>query len=519
MKILIVDDKEENLYLLETMLKASGYNVVSAMNGVKALEILQKESVRMIISDILMPKMDGFQLCRACKSDEKLKNIPFIFYTATYTTKKDEEFALSLGADRFIIKPEDPGKFLKIIQKLIKSKKELLDDDQIPEMDEPSYLKLYNERLVNKLEKRIIESEEAREALEKEISSRKETEACLLESEERLKMALKAADQGLWDWNVATGDVYFSPRWKAMLGYKGDEIPSHISSWQKLLHPEDATRVNDVLNNHLDGKTKNYKVEFRLKTNTGDWLWILSLGRVLARDENGEPLRMLGTHIDISENKKIQDKLVASVEEKNVMLQEIHHRVKNNMQIISSLLSLQSDFVDDDVRGVLEGSQNRVKSMALVHEKLYRSQSLSRINMADYIQSLVSDLFYSYITKEDQIKIIFEIEDIEFNIETAIPCGLILNELISNSLKYAFPSGRNGEMHISLKLKEDNYELIVKDDGIGLPEDLEFENMDSLGLKLVNSLITQLEGELEVDRGRGTEFKITFRELEYTRRI
>jgi two-component sensor histidine kinase len=263
----------------------------------------------------------------------------------------------------------------------------------------------------------------------------------------------------------------------------------------------------------LKAGSKNERI-FRIKNIDGEVRWINNHVRCVEDDHSGK-LRIYGAAQDITQLKQREETIEKSLREKEVLLQEIHHRVKNNMQIISSLLSLQADFVDEDMRGVLEGSQNRVKSMALVHEKLYQSQSLRRIEMADYIQSLVSNLFYSYITKKDQINLIFEIEDIKFNIETAIPCGLIINELISNSLKYAFPSGRNGEMHISLKLKEDNYELIVKDDGIGFPEDLEFENMDSLGLKLVNSLINQLEGELEVDRGRGTEFKITFRELEY----
>lgn len=189
------------------------------------------------------------------------------------------------------------------------------------------------------------------------------------------------------------------------------------------------------------------------------------------------------------------------------------------MQIISSLLSLQTHFVDTDVVKVLEGSQNRVKSMALVHEKLYRSQSLSRIDMADYIQSLVSDLSYSYILKEQQIKLIIEIESIEFNIETAIPCGLIINELVSNSLKHAFPKEREGEISITLQSKSDQYELIVMDNGIGLPKDFELKNTDSLGLQLVNSLINQLDGDMEIDKSQGTKFIITFKELEYKKRF
>jgi len=167
MKILIVDDKEENLYMLESLLKGSGYEVVSAENGIEALEKLKKDSIDMIISDILMPKMDGFQLCRECKSDDSLKKIPFIFYTATYTDKKDEKFALSLGAEKFIVKPMEPNFFMEIIENVIKDyKKGTLTFSEITiEKEETVYLKEYSERLVKKLESKMLNLEKSNLAL------------------------------------------------------------------------------------------------------------------------------------------------------------------------------------------------------------------------------------------------------------------------------------------------------------------------------------------------------------------
>ncbi|WP_052374118.1 PAS domain S-box protein [Methanobacterium sp. SMA-27] len=222
----------------------------------------------------------------------------------------------------------------------------------------------------------------------------------------------------------------------------------------------------------------------------------------------------------ITERKEAEEKIKSSLKEKEVLLQEIHHRVKNNMQIISSLLNLQTKYVDaEESVNILRESQNRVKSMAMIHEKLYQSDDLTHIQFVDYIPSLVLNLFYSYNVEITQIEPIFEIEDISLNMETAVPCGLIISELVSNSLKYAFPNGRKGEVRVSLKSEDDKYELIISDSGIGLPEKLDFDNLESLGLSLVNSLTEQIDGEITINISHGTEFKITFKELSYKDRI
>lgn len=181
MKILIVDDLKENRYLVETMLKASGYEVVSAANGAEALEKLHADAFDMIISDILMPVMDGFQLCRKVKGDEKLKGIPFVFYTATYIDEKDEEFALKLGADKFIRKPVEPDEFIKIMQGVSKNLKKGEIRPKKPVLEEEKEIvKLYSERLVKKLEKKMLD-------LEREVTERKQVEEALQESETRFQ--------------------------------------------------------------------------------------------------------------------------------------------------------------------------------------------------------------------------------------------------------------------------------------------------------------------------------------------
>jgi Signal transduction histidine kinase len=227
---------------------------------------------------------------------------------------------------------------------------------------------------------------------------------------------------------------------------------------------------------------------------------------------------------DITDRKNATDKLKSSLNEKKVLIKEIHHRVKNNMQIISSLLNLQSQHLKDDEKvaaTVLKESQNRVRSMAMIHEKLYQSKDFTHIRFEDYIKRLLSDLFYSYNTSSDQVKLVVDVEDVNLNMETAVPCGLIISELFSNSLKYAFPEGRVGEIKVSLKQETDDqrFVLTVADDGVGLPPDLDFKNTMTLGLELVNNLTKQIDGEIELDRSHGTEFKIRFNELEYKKRI
>ncbi|MCK4308200.1 response regulator [candidate division WOR-3 bacterium] len=168
MKILIVDDIEENLYLIETLLKGSGYEVVNSKDGVEALDKLKAEPIDMIISDILMPRMDGFQLCRECKKDDSLKKIPFIFYTATYTDKKDEDFALNLGAEKFIVKPAEPEALLKILKEIIEAhKKGTLITPKEPLREEEIYLVEYNKRLIKKLGKKVLDLEKSKKRLQK----------------------------------------------------------------------------------------------------------------------------------------------------------------------------------------------------------------------------------------------------------------------------------------------------------------------------------------------------------------
>lgn len=202
-------------------------------------------------------------------------------------------------------------------------------------------------------------------------------------------------------------------------------------------------------------------------------------------------------------------------EEKAMLLKEIHHRVKNNMQIISSLLRIQSRTAENkNIVDIFKESQNRIKSMALIHQKFYQSKNLLNINFKEYIKELAYSLVQVYGVSTNKIILKIDVDDIPLGINTAIPCGLLLNELISNSLKHAFPKGENGEINISLsRIDENKIELRVSDNGSGISADLDFKKTGSLGLQLVTTLVqNQLEGEIKLNRSRGTEFKIMFKD-------
>jgi len=237
--------------------------------------------------------------------------------------------------------------------------------------------------------------------------------------------------------------------------------------------------------------------------------------RIVPLKFNGDLNSILIIATDVTGQKNATDKLKSSLKEKEVLINEIHHRVKNNMQIISSLLNLQKQHIADDkvAVDVLNESQNRIRAMAMIQEKLYQSEDFSHVKFDEYIESLVSDLFYSYNIHKDQVKLKVNVENIKLNIDTGIPCGLIINELVSNSLKHAFPGKRKGEVCVSLKTYDDDYELIVSDNGIGLPDDIDYKNTDGLGLQLVNNLVNQMDGVIDLDRSQGTKFTISFKKL------
>jgi PAS domain S-box-containing protein len=216
---------------------------------------------------------------------------------------------------------------------------------------------------------------------------------------------------------------------------------------------------------------------------------------------------------DITEKKQSEEKIKQSLKEKEVLLKEVHHRVKNNLQVISSILNLQSSYIKDvNTLNLLKESQNRIKSMAFIHESLYQTKDFTSINFSEYIVNLSKNLVHSYSSYDNDIELRLDIEDVFLNLDLAIPCGLIINELVSNSLKYAFLADDEGEIVVGLHVKGDNLELVISDNGVGLPKHIDYRNTESLGLQLVVTLVDQLNGTIKLDNRKGTKYTITFKQ-------
>ncbi|HBW57349.1 MAG TPA: hypothetical protein DEF27_05910, partial [Oscillatoriales bacterium UBA8482] len=270
---------------------------------------------------------------------------------------------------------------------------------------------------------------------------------------------------------------------------------------------------------------RNQEVTGRKRVITNEELSLVD-GRTVERDYvpimiQGNYQGHLWMYRDITEYKQAEDSLITSLREKEVLLKEIHHRVKNNLLVVSNLLEFQSDmFTEPELIKVLDDSRNRIYSMALIHEKLYRSTNLEKINFGDYLEDLIDNLFESYNIQAGRIEFKLDVEPVGLNIETAQPCGLIVNELISNTLKHAFPNGRSGIVDLGLHQNpEDKIILTVRDNGIGFPAGVDFRNVESLGMELVCTLTEQIEGTITLNQENGTLFTVSFSELQYRHRF
>ena len=261
--ILIVDDKTENLYLLQSLLDTNGYKSIPARNGAEALGLMRTTIPDLIITDILMPVMDGFTLCRECKKDDLLKNIPFFFYTATYTDIKDEEYALSLGADRYVLKPQEPDEFLKILNDFLKevSKKKIIPKKVI-QKQETVVFKEYNEVLIRKIEDKMLQTEKAEkelkrysEDLEKEIEERKKNEASLQKSQHLFQTLALVSPVGIFRTKTDGSTTYVNPKWSELSGVSSEEAMGY--GWLSAVHPDDREKLSGAWLNNIKSKNES----------------------------------------------------------------------------------------------------------------------------------------------------------------------------------------------------------------------------------------------------------------------
>lgn len=335
---------------------------------------------------------------------------------------------------------------------------------------------------------------------------------------------------------------YFNKRFADMFGYTMKEMEKQAI--QTLVHPDDVGWIMNYHSGRFKGEKAPHRYEFRGIRKDGSVLH-LEIDVTVLRERS----RVVGTRSyiwDISERKKIEgqlrkargeletrvqertedlvranEALQTALAEKEVLLREIHHRVKNNLQVISSILNLQSRHAEDSrTRAVLEESRSRIQSMTMVYEQLYQAEDLSRIDFRKYVRNLAGALHVSHHVNHEAIKLNTDIDDFQLDIGTAIPCGLIISELVLNSLKHAFPENTVGQVDIAFRAgKKMQCTLMVRDNGIGLPEDLDVDSANTLGLQLVRALVDQLEGTIQMVRNNGTKFIIKFKRGDRRRHV
>lgn len=366
------------------------------------------------------------------------------------------------------------------------------------------------QRARDELERRVVERttelQRVNAQLRYVLTQRHRTEEALRASEQRYRLLVETMNEGMGVADACDEFTYVNDKLCAMLGYERSELLGHRTA-----DFIDASYL-DTLQEHLERRQRGERSSYELALirKDGQKMYaILSCAPIY--DGGGTYRGSSGVLTDITERKRVEEQITAALHEKEILLKEIHHRVKNNLQVISSLLELQSSYIREPrMRAMFKDSQSRITSMALIHERLYQSGNLARIDVAEYVQDLLGHLLRSFGNRDSIVQLKLAVDPFFLDIDTAIPCGLILHELVSNALKYAFPAGRQGEICVSLSAGDDTrVRLQVKDTGIGISQDIDFHKTNSLGLRLVNMLTQQLRGTLTLDQRGGTTVTIT----------
>jgi len=341
----------------------------------------------------------------------------------------------------------------------------------------------------------------------RDITERKLAEKSLKKGKTFIDNLIASMQDGLSVLDARGVHIQVNPALCQMTGFSSDELigagPPH-PYWA----PEAYEDIERAFQKTLGAELPQFELIFMRKN--GERFPVIVSPSVI-KDDQGNIISFFATVKDITERKKSEEQIRQSLKEKETLLREIHHRVKNNMAVVSGLLSLQASTIEDNnLRHFFEECQQRIESMVLVHEKLSQTKDLSAINFRDYINTLVQEIMSLHFIHSSSITAESNIEDIELDLESAIPCGLIINELLTNAFKYAFPDNRNGVLNISFKKIDDTYILTIKDNGVGLPKNFDYKKASTMGLQLVNILAAQLSGTFQIKSDKGTEAVVMF---------
>jgi len=331
----------------------------------------------------------------------------------------------------------------------------------------------------------------------------------LRESEERWQFALEEAGDGLWDWNILTGEVYFSKRLKELLGYSEDDLENRLESVLNLVHPEDKENVVAEMKKYFKGEIPIYATEHRLKCRDGSYKWILNRGKIIKKNSDSKPQRVIGIFTDVTESRTIKNSLVSALAEKETYMRELQHRVKNSLAMITSLISLElGQSENPDVRRSLKTIEGRVMVLNKLYQLLYSGEGSSELPLDIYLKTIIGSITEGYGDSAGKVSIITELDNIDIDPKRATSIGIILNELLTNSIKYAFRDRDRGTVNVALQMDGNRIMLKVSDDGEGLPENFDSELSGGLGLKLINLLTIQMKGEFRINSSGAPYFEV-----------
>jgi two-component sensor histidine kinase/PAS domain-containing protein len=357
-------------------------------------------------------------------------------------------------------------------------------------------------------------AEEANKILAQEIENRKLVETKLKDQILRTQAILESSSETLMlsidtDFFFLNFNSHFKNYFSHQTGRKIGDKEAFLAYFSSVFDPIKLRYISIILSQVKQGKSHQVELNIRSVHHTSVWLEIF-INPIF--NEKGSVQEIAFVFHDITSKKENEIELLQSLKEKEVLLKEVHHRVKNNLQIISSILNLQSNYVQDEkLLEVLDESRSRVRSMSLIHENLYRTSNFASINFSEYIQELAQNLVASYRLKSDlRVELSFNMDTVDLNLDVAIPCGLVLNEIITNTMKYAFPAKKVGEIAISLEEDANNIRLTVADNGIGLPTNYDYLHSETLGMQLILTLVEQVDGSLEIENLNGLKYLITF---------